>query len=71
MALVGSVFAALQSTNLIRWHQHLGNPSFGSLSTLSSVYGFKLNKDFYDCCDVCHRAKQTRNDFPLSNSKAE
>ena len=31
---------------------------------------FKLNKEFLDCCDKCHRAEQTRNSFSLSESKA-
>jgi len=71
MEPVGSVFVALQSEGSVNWHQRLRHPSFGSLTSLSSICGFKLNKEFYACCDVCYRAKQTRNIFPLSSSKAK
>jgi len=52
------------------WHQHLRHPSYGSLSVLSQLYSFELNKGLGDGYDICHRAKQTHNSFPLSNSKA-
>jgi len=41
------------------------------LSHLSTQFGFKLNKDSYELCDVCHWAKYTRNPFPHSKSKAQ
>ena len=66
----GASFMAVHKKEAVLWHQRLGHPSYGSLSTLSSLYGFELHKELCDCCDVCHRAKQTRNSFSLSNSKA-
>jgi len=66
--VTGSIFAAVHKEDAIIWHQR--HPSYGSLFTLSSEHGFELNKRFYECCNVCHRAKQTRNSFPLSDSKA-
>lgn len=64
------VFAAIKKLDPVRWHQRLGHPSYGSLAQLSMLCDFHLNKDSLDCCDVCHRAKQTRNSFPLSDSRA-
>jgi len=49
----------------------LGHPLFGSLFTLSTSCGFKLNKDSFRCYDVCNRARQTRSSFSLSNSRAD
>ena len=66
--VTGSIFAAVHKEDAIIWHQR--HPSYGSLFTLSSEHGFELNKRFYECCNVCHRAKQTRNSFSLSDSKA-
>lgn len=66
----GKALAATQLQDCEIWHQWLGHPSMGSLSYLSETFGFKLNKHFNGCCDVCHRAKQTRNSFTLSESHA-
>ena len=66
----GSIFAAMYKEEAVVWHQRLGHPSYGSLFTLSSKHGVKLNKEFYECCDVRHRAKQTRTSFPISHSRA-
>ena len=30
-----------------------------------------MNKESYDLCDMCHRAKQTRNPFPNSETKTQ
>lgn len=54
----GTSFAAIKKVDLVRWHQRLGHPSHDSLAPLSTICGFQLNKDFLDCYDVCHRAKQ-------------
>ena len=70
LPIEGSVFAAVQTKDTVLWHQRLGHPSYGSLVTLSSVYHFHLNKGLYDCCNVCHRAKQTRSAFPNNESRA-
>ena len=61
----GSVFAAIQDKEALLWHQCLGHPSIGSLTALSADFGFQLNKTSFECCDICHRAKQTRNKFLL------
>ena len=66
----GSAFTTTKNVDHVRWHQQLEHPSYGSLVSLSTICDFKLNKDFLDCCDVCHRAKQTRNSFPLSETRA-
>jgi len=60
---------AVHKKEAVQWHQRLGHPSYGSLSTSSSLCGFEINKEFCAFCDVCHKAKQTRNTFPLSDSK--
>ena len=65
------IFAAVQHKDCILWHRRLGHPSLGSLSHLSAQFGFQLNKESYELCDVFHRAKQTRNPFPNSNTKAQ
>lgn len=67
----GSTLAAVKQDDSIRWHKCLGHPSFGSLSPLSSLCEFKLNRDLSYCCDICHRVKQTRSSFPLSDSRAD
>jgi len=67
----GSFFRAMQNKESLLWHQCMGHPSLGSLTILSVNYGFRLNKNLFDCCDICHRAKQTRSIFSLSDSKAQ
>ena len=53
------------------WHRRLGHPSCETLSHLSSSLQVNFNKKKVDVCETCYRAKQTRNCFPLSSSKAE
>ena len=67
---VGAALSVTKNVDPVRCHQRLGQPSHGSLASLSANCGFKLNRDFLDCCDVCHRIKQTTNSFPLSESWA-
>ena len=52
------------------WHRRLGHPAFSVLSVLPMCSGV-LNKDSPGHCDVCFRAKQTRDPFPDSLNKAE
>ena len=52
------------------WHQRLGHPSRQSLSLFSKISTDSLKNNVNHFCDICHRAKQTRAQFPLSNSKA-
>ncbi|GKD60198.1 hypothetical protein Tco_1297707, partial [Tanacetum coccineum] len=45
-----------------------GNES-GALSVLSKSIGLKYEK-YVSPCDICHKAKQTRDPFPLSDHKS-
>lgn len=67
----GTSFATIQDKKSLLWHQRLGHPLLGSLTALSVDCGFQLNKNLFDCCDICHQAKQTRSGFPFSDSKAQ
>lgn len=49
------------------WHRRLGHPSRQALSYIS---GFSMNNMNSSPCDICMRAKQTRNHFPVSDNKA-
>ncbi|XP_021730752.1 uncharacterized protein LOC110697676 [Chenopodium quinoa] len=50
------------------WHQRMGHPSEKVLKLLPPVSNFvRKNKSV---CDVCPRAKQTRDSFPLSENNA-
>lgn len=60
----------LQSRDL--WHRRLGHPSPRVLSFLSGVGVFKNNVGVLEnSCDVCIRAKQTRDKFNESSNKAD
>ena len=50
------------------WHQRFGNPSFSVLSSLPM--SLSTNKSLHSC-DVCYRAKQTREVFPDSINKSD
>ena len=65
-----TAFAALQNKDPTVWHKCLGHPSVGSLIALSVDLGFKVNKDIFRCCDICHMAKQTPNTFSIGESRA-
>ena len=56
------------SSSLELWHQCLGHPSEKLVKSLPFFRNSsdKLNK----ACDVCPRAKQSRNSFSLSDKKA-
>lgn len=51
------------------WHIRIRNSSNQVLKHIS--YLVKCNFDRANCCDVCHKAKQCRNHFPLSIKKAK
>ncbi|KAJ9548782.1 LOW QUALITY PROTEIN: hypothetical protein OSB04_021325 [Centaurea solstitialis] len=55
-------------TSMELWHKRLGHPSdkvVQSLSSSSKSFG-TMNKP----CDICHQAKQTRETFHVSDSRA-
>nr|GEY05884.1 ribonuclease H-like domain-containing protein [Tanacetum cinerariifolium] len=51
------------------WNCKLGHPSDQVLFVLSDKVGFKSN-DHVSACDICHKAKQTMDPFPLSDHKS-
>nr|GEY09153.1 hypothetical protein [Tanacetum cinerariifolium] len=51
------------------WHQILGHPTDPVLGALKTRLGFD-NKYAFNPCEVCHKAKQTREPFPLSDHKS-
>ncbi|GJY65189.1 putative RNA-directed DNA polymerase [Tanacetum coccineum] len=56
------------STNI--WHNRLGHPSDQVLIVLKNKLKY-LNHIEPDPCEVCHKAKQTREPFPLSVHKTK
>ncbi|KAK2405521.1 putative mitochondrial protein [Trifolium repens] len=59
---------AIDQTDL--WHRRLGHPSWKITQLIPSISKSKSSELFNKACDVCLRAKQTREKFPLSNHKA-
>ncbi|XP_071738974.1 uncharacterized protein [Rutidosis leptorrhynchoides] len=54
------------SSNL--WHMRLGHPSDQVLNVLKTKLNL-VNKVNNEPCDICHKAKQSRSSFPLSDHK--
>lgn len=52
------------------WHNRLGHPADQVLNVLQQDLNFN-NKSIISPCEVCHKAKQTREPFPLSDHKTE
>jgi hypothetical protein len=52
------------------WHNRLGHPADPVLFVLQNDLGISKNF-FVPVCEVCHRAKQTREPFPLSDHKSK
>ncbi|GJU59150.1 ribonuclease H-like domain-containing protein [Tanacetum coccineum] len=52
------------------WHNRLGHPSDHVLDILKTKLDFQKDKND-NVCDVCHKAKQTRDPFPLSEHKTK
>jgi hypothetical protein len=51
------------------WHNRLGHPSDQAVNLIQST--LKFTKDSHvSPCDICHKAKQTREPFPLSDHKS-
>ncbi|GJZ83159.1 ribonuclease H-like domain-containing protein [Tanacetum coccineum] len=67
LGLSNSSFVCHTSKQL--WHSRLGHPADQVLSILSKSIGFKYDKHVSPC-DICHKAKQTKDPFPLSDHKS-
>lgn len=52
------------------WHKRLGHPSLRVTKLVSNVVPTNDSEVMNKACDVCQRAKQTRDRFPLSENKA-
>ncbi|KAF5799967.1 putative RNA-directed DNA polymerase [Helianthus annuus] len=65
---VNLCFNSLNNNNL--WHSRLGHPADQVLSILKSDIGITENAK-HNPCEVCHRAKQVRVPFPLSEHKTK
>lgn len=49
------------------WHSRLGHPSEPVLAVLK--HSLEIGSETLPPCDICHKAKQTREPFSLSNHK--
>nr|GMC82663.1 Retrovirus-related Pol polyprotein from transposon TNT 1-94 [Ipomoea batatas] len=56
------------TTSFDLWHQRMGHPSEKVMKLLPSVG--TAARSFNKACEVCFRAKQPREKFPLSNNRA-
>ncbi|GKE84426.1 ribonuclease H-like domain-containing protein, partial [Tanacetum coccineum] len=52
------------------WHNRLGHPADQVLSVLKNDLNMSDNT-FVPVCEICQRAKQTREPFPLSDYKSK
>nr|KYP33474.1 Retrovirus-related Pol polyprotein from transposon TNT 1-94 [Cajanus cajan] len=68
---MGSSLVAVHEDATNLWHARMGHPSDQILSQLSIPLNFHFDKNKLECFDVCHRSKQCRLPFSLSNNKAE
>jgi transposase InsO family protein len=66
-ACKSSVNPSLTETKL--WHSRMGHPSFHVLNVLKHDLDLKDNSLDIPC-EICQRAKKTRNPFPTSNHKS-
>ncbi|XP_071727474.1 uncharacterized protein [Rutidosis leptorrhynchoides] len=64
-----SNFTSAKSKHNI-WHCRLGHPADQVLQILGNSLGIE-NVKTHEPCDVCHKAKQTRDPFPLSEHKSK
>jgi len=52
----------------VTWHSRLGHPSDQALKALKGKLNIKIENSIL--CEICHKAKQTRKHFPLSEHKS-
>lgn len=64
-----SNFVMSYNVSKIVWHNRLGHPADQVLPVLKNDLGFTKNTSVH-VCEICHRAKQTREPFPLSDNKS-
>ncbi|KAJ0890287.1 putative RNA-directed DNA polymerase [Helianthus annuus] len=64
---VNVCFNSFVKSNL--WHSRLGHPSDQVLTVLKEMFGVKSIE--HGPCDVCHRSKQVRVPFPISEHKSK
>ncbi|KAJ0920051.1 putative RNA-directed DNA polymerase [Helianthus annuus] len=66
----GNLFNACfnSSVQSFTWHSRLGHPSDQVLAVLKQ--SLKIHSSEHGPCDICHRAKQVRVPFPLSEHKS-
>ncbi|KAJ0866536.1 putative RNA-directed DNA polymerase [Helianthus annuus] len=57
------------SVQSFTWHNRLGHPSDQVLVVLK--HSLKIQSSEHGPCDICHRAKQVRVPFPLSEHKSK
>ncbi|GKD62522.1 ribonuclease H-like domain-containing protein [Tanacetum coccineum] len=65
---VNTVMALNVSKDL--WHSRLGHPADQVLNVLKNDLNLSKNTSV-SVCETCHRAKKTREPFPLSNHKSK
>jgi hypothetical protein len=63
-------FKISEVNQLELWHKRMGHPSLKTVKLLTSVSCGKFCESMNKACEVCQRAKQNREKFTLSNSKA-
>nr|XP_043623531.1 uncharacterized protein LOC122595259 [Erigeron canadensis] len=59
--------ARLPCESKLLWRQRLGHPADQALSVFKNKFNY--GSDIIGPCEVCHKAKQTREPFPLSEHK--
>nr|GEX71717.1 ribonuclease H-like domain-containing protein [Tanacetum cinerariifolium] len=70
LTLINEKPAANVSSSMAElWHCRLGHPADQVLSVLSDQIGFKT-RHHVSAFDICHKAKQTRELFPLNDHKS-
>ncbi|GJT25010.1 ribonuclease H-like domain-containing protein [Tanacetum coccineum] len=52
------------------WHNRIGHPTDQVLQLLKDDLKFDLKNESMTPCDMCHKAKQTREPFPLSDHES-
>lgn len=64
------LFRAADMT-LEKWHQFFGYPSISTLKHMSQLSGQKEAVQAVEQCEICMRAKHTRDPFPLLHRRTD